>query len=224
MKISVIHPSRNRPIRAYATACKFKYYADSPFEYILSMDNDDPDLSQYLELFDNFGSTAIGCTYDNKSAIEAINNAASKATGDILIVISDDFDCVKGWDTLLLKELEGKSDFLLKTQDGIQPVCITLPIMDRVYYNRFGYIYHPDYRHMAADVELTAVGRMLGRVINSNLLFEHLHYTVGKSPKDAINEKNDLTYQYGDMVLAEHLKTNFGINDPLINYNQIQWH
>lgn len=227
MKISVIHPSRNRPQQAVLTAIKWMGMADNPdnIEYIMMCDFSDSEIAEYSKQFNGRykKSPSIYCE-DNHSAIEAINNAARLATGDLLVVISDDFDTFFGWDTLLLKELKGKSDFLLKTQDGIQKTLVTLPIMDRSYYNRFGYIYHPDYQHMGCDVELTAVAMMTGRLIPSQLQFPHNHYSTGKTVKDTINEKNDLTYAHGDMILTEHLKNNFGIKNPLIQYNQIQWH
>lgn len=214
MRISIIHPSRQRIMQALATREKWLLRADTQVEYIFSFDVDDDTIPDYVD----------GLREPNKTAIEAINRAAMDATGDFIIVVSDDTDCPEHWDTLLLKELYGKSDFLVKTQDGIQKTLITMPVMDRTYYNRFGYIYHPDYRHMYADQELTAVGLMLGRVINSDLFFEHLHYSTGKSEKDTINEKNDLSYAHGDWVLKEHLKTNFGIENPVCNYESIIWH
>lgn len=234
MKISIIHPSRNRPKEAFETACKWRDNADLGFEYILSLDNDDNALSDYLKLFDNFGNTAKGCTYDNKSAIEAINKAAKIATGDLLIVISDDFDCFPHWDTLLISaihwdaeklfmQIDRKTDFIVKTQDGLQKTLITLPIMDRIYYERFGYIYHPDYVHMFSDQEMTAVGHMLGKIITVDLEFNHLHYTTGKSAYDEINRKNDATWSQGEALFNERLKTNFGIENPVIPYSSIEW-
>src|ERR1051325_1576707 len=147
MKITVIHPSRGRPKEAFITACKWRDRADSEFEYILSIDNDDKSLQSYISIFYDYGPTGLGHTNHNKTAIEAINHAAKIATGDLLVVISDDFDCPEHWDTLLLTELAGKSDFCVKTDDGLQPTLITLPIMDRIYYERYGYVYHPSYLH-----------------------------------------------------------------------------
>jgi len=223
MNISVIHPSRHRPKEAVATACKWRDNAGFVFEYILSLDNDDKALPDYLKLFDNFGYTEKGCTYDNKSAIEAINKAAKVAIGDILVVISDDTDCPMGWDTLLLKELEGKTDFCAKVDDGIQPTLVTMPIMDRVYYERYGYIYHPDYKHMFCDQELTAVALMTGKYIKLPLTFNHLHYTTGKTPKDALNLRNDATWQQGERLFNKRLETNFGIDNPVMPYSNIIW-
>ncbi|MCO5947147.1 hypothetical protein [Mucilaginibacter flavidus] len=209
MKISLIHPSRNRAQQACETALLWIDSADNEVEYILSLDDDDESRISYLELFPQqvmFSSNA------NRSAIDAINNAAKIATSDLLIVISDDFYPFDHWDSLLLAEVGGKADFLMKTQDGIQPELITLPIMDRAYYNRFGYIYHPDYLHMFCDNELTAVGHILGRVITSTLLFEHKHYSVGKADRDALYIRNDNTWDQGLNLFSERQKINFGLN------------
>lgn len=220
MTISVIHPSRGRPEQAYATYQKWAAEADGEFEYILSIDEDDEKGGEYWNLFiiENI------CISANGTAIKAINYAASIATGDLLVIISDDFSCQPHWDTLLLAELSGKSDFVLKTVDGIQSVLVTLPIMDRVWYERYGYVYNPEYLHLGCDVELTACAIMQGKLLYSSLLFEHLHYSTGKSPKDAINEKNDLTYAHGDEVLARHKGEGFGIENPVCRYEDINWH
>lgn len=224
MKISVIHASRNRPEQAYNTACKWRDNADNGFEYILSLDSDDKSLNDYFKLFDNFGINAKGCTYENKSAIEAINKAAKLATGDMLIVISDDTDCFNVWDTSLTVMCYSRKDYVAKTNDGLQPTLITMPIMDRTYYERYGYIYHPNYVHMFCDQELTAVAIMTGKYIKLPLTFEHLHYSTGKTPKDALNIKNDHTWSQGEALFNERLKTNFGIEGPVVSYSDILWH
>jgi len=214
MKISIIHPTRHRRKMAIATRMNWLMKADGDVEYLLSIDSDDQTMPPFVK----------GIRGPNKTAIEAINRAAKEATGDLLVVVSDDFGCDMHWDTLLKMEIEGREDFLVKTRDGIQPVLVTLPIMDRAYYNRFGYVYHPDYYHMGCDVELTAVAIMTGKLIYSDLLFPHLHYSTGLTPKDEINEKNDKTYAQGDEVLARHRENNFGIKHPVCTYESIIWH
>lgn len=210
--ISVIHPSRGRPQQAFETARKWRDRADNNFQYLLSIDNSDIYKPEYIKSFESYGETGLMICSDNKSVIEAINLAAYEySRGDLLIVISDDFDCPNHWDTLLLKAVRGYEDFLLKTQDGNQPTLITLPIMDRAYYNRFGYIYNPEYKHMYADTEMTEVGHILGRVIASDLLFEHKHYSIGKSQFDHIYEKNNQTYQQGEEVYNRRKAMNFGL-------------
>jgi len=194
--------------------------ADIEPEYVLSLDTNDDSVVEYKRLFPV--STKY-FAYPNRSAIDAINNGAGIATGDLFIVVSDDFDCPEHWDTLLLNELNGKSDFLVKTQDLLQPTLITLPIMDRTYYNRFGYVYHPDYLHMYCDQEMTAAGHLLGRVITSSLVFEHKHYSTGKNEMDAISTKNDSTWGQGERVFNERLSFNFGIANPVMQYRDIKW-
>lgn len=154
---------------------------------------------------------------------DAINYGALHSNGNIIIVVSDDFSCPEHWDTLLLEALKGKSDYCVKTQDGLQPTLMTLPIMDRVYYERFGYIYYPEYRHMFCDQEMTAVAHMLGKAISLPILFPHNHYTTGKFKRDAITARNNATWQQGKKLFNERLKFNFGIDNPVIQYSQIKW-
>lgn len=220
-KISIIHPSRGRPHQAFLTRLNWLEKADSVFEYILSLDEDDECIEQYKYRLPKYVTLLVG---RNKSAIEAINNAALVCTGDLILTISDDFNTPWHWDTFLKSELNGLSDILVKTRDGIQKTLITLPIMDRIYYKRFGYIYNPSYKHLFADTEMTVVGHYLGRIINSNLIFQHLHYSTGLSPYDDINKKNDLTNEQGEKLYNERMKINFGINNPLITYDDIVWH
>jgi hypothetical protein len=86
--------------------------------------------------------------------------------------------------------------------------------MDRTYYNRFGYIYYPEYRHMFCDTEMSHVGALLGRTITSNIVFPHRHYTTGAMKRDAVNVRNDSTWTQGEQLYIERVKTNFGIENP----------
>lgn len=224
MKISVIHPSRERAKLAFKTAENWFKKADNRFEYILSLDQSDQTKELYYQLYLNQFPDALCCLNQNISAIEAVNKAAKISIGDILIIISDDFDCPEHWDTLLLKALDGKSDFVLKTDDLYQPTLVSLPIMDRIFYERYGYIYYPGYKHMFCDQEMTAAALMTGKYLKSSLVFPHNHYTTGKTPKDEINVKNDLTWRQGETLFNERLKTNFGITEPVMKYEDIIWH
>lgn len=207
--ISILHPSRGRPQKSVETIQNWIARAgDVPIEVIVSVDEDDPALQNYYDCH-----VAMLTVNNNRSAVDAINAAASKAKGNILIVVSDDTDCPENWANDLLKCLGGKSDFIAKTTDGIQGWIITMPIMDRAYYNRFGYVYFPDYRHMFCDTELTCVADLTDRKIDIPLTFEHLHYSVGKSEKDAISEKADATWSQGEKLFLERYKRNFDLKE-----------
>lgn len=207
---TIIHPSRSRAIKSYNSVCNWmRHYSGriENLELIVSLDEDDPQLTMYLERY--LSSDVI--VNKNKSCVEAINKAAQKATGQILIVASDDTDMTPSWNKDIMEVIEGKIDWILKTQDGIQPWLITMPVLDRAYYNRFGYIYHPDYLHMFCDTELTCVADITGRKITSNLLFPHKHYSVTKEQPDAINKKADATWAQGEKLFLERYKRNFDL-------------
>lgn len=214
MNISIIHPSRSRSEIANKVRQEWLNKADSEIEYIFSLDIDDMQATKYegRSIFNK-----------NRSAIDAINRGAEIAIGDLLVVVSDDFSCPEHWDSLLIESLKGKSDYCVKTQDGLQPTLMTLPIMDRVYYDRFGYIYHPDYYHLFCDQEMTVVAHYLGKVINLPILFEHNHHSTGKFKKDAISIKNDRSWQQGERVFNRRKLTNFGIKEPVCTYESIKW-
>lgn len=223
MKISIIHPSRGRTEQAYNA---FRTWTEKAtdlgnIEYYMSVDIDEG--HKYAARFSNFMHAINICANNNRSAIDAINNAAELCTGDLIVVISDDFDCFDGWDMELRKSVLGKSNFCAKTNDGLQKTLITLPIMDRFYYKSFGYVYHPDYAHMFCDQEMTAVAIMTGRYLQLPLTFPHNHYTTGKFNRDAISIRNDNTWAQGDALFNERMESNFGIESPVCKYDEIVW-
>lgn len=219
-KISIIHPSRSRPELAEDTCRKWLSNAANPenIEYIFSIDADDPKTDDYLLMFKVWFAQEVTVWIGlNGSAVNAINNAVKEATGDILIVVSDDFSCPKKWDTELLKHIGDRTDFVAKTQDGLQNWLITLPIMDREYYNRLGYIYNPDYNHLFCDTEMTVVGDLLGKTINIPILFPHRHHTQpGGIPKDEVSKKNDATWAQGQAVFLNRARKVFGLPAELV--------
>lgn len=237
MTINIIHPTRNRKEQAFKTASKWLFNADRPdlIDYTFSIDIDDSEkwysvVKMMPKPFSNYSKDLYVIKNNNKSAIQAINFAAgyihlrsNEGENYLLLVVSDDTDSPEHWDTLLLNELNGKSDFCAKVDDGLQPTLVTMPIMDRIYYERYGYIYNPEYRHMFCDQELTAVAIMIGKYIKLPLTFNHLHYTTGKTPKDALNARNDATWYQGETLFNERMKTNFGIDNPVVPYSSIIW-
>lgn len=186
--------------------------ADNPeqIEYILCLSLKDPLIGEYL--YGTFkDTTVIIHPVQNNGLVIQANEAAAMSNANLLIAISDDFDCPEHWDTLLLTALEGKTDYIVKTQDGLQPFIITLPIMDRAYYNRFGYIYHPDYNHMYGDEELAEVGKMLNRTIVLPDYFRHNHYSTGINPKDEVNAKNDSFMMIDKETFLRRKAVNFDV-------------
>jgi hypothetical protein len=215
MSFTLIHPSRGRALKSKQTYDAWSSAAKYPdgAKWLCSLDWDD-DIGAYMDAYTEHGIPRMSPIISkNKSAVDAINNAAShwRADGDIFIVVSDDTEPCVHWDEKILNEVEGKTDWILKTQDGIQKWIITMPIMDRAYYNRFGYIYYPEYRHLFCDTELTCVADITGRKITSNLLFPHNHYSIGKSVKDEVSIRADNTQSQGEKLFIERYKRNFDL-------------
>jgi glycosyltransferase involved in cell wall biosynthesis len=223
MKISLIHPSRGRAEKAFETYINWlqKAYNISNIEHIISIDFDDNEVNKYIVNYANSPKTNVVIS-NNNNLVEAANNGVKKCTGDLIILISDDFDCLENWDLLLLDAIKDKQDFVLKTFDGIQKWIVTLPIMDRVYYEKQGYIYHPEYQHMFCDTDMTHKASLEGKlIIRNDLVFTHNHYSIGKSEKDCINTKADLTFQQGEKVYLERVKNNFGLKKEKIKHFEL---
>lgn len=212
MKISVIHPSFKRPELAAQVARKwFERAKDKTnFEYILSLTTEDPVLLKYHEEFIDIPVRVH--VSDIACLIPQVNKAAAIAEGDIFVVIADDTDCPENWDQILIDGLAGKSDFTCKTKDGIQPFINTMQICDRVYYNRFGYIFYHEYQHMFCDTEFTCISHMLGKTIYLDVLFQHLHFSRGHMERDETNDKNESTWGQGQYLFDQRKANNFGLN------------
>ncbi len=214
--ISILHPSRSRPKQAFETAKKWLSNVGADCEYILSLDDDDP--SPYSNYF-NFNYTRV-LRNPNRSAVDAVNNAAKEARGNIIVVISDDFDCPKDWGKTILKATQGKTDWLLKVYDGAQKWIVTLPIMDRVFYESQGFIYDPKFSHLFCDTQLTHIADLQRKIIwRNDIEFEHQHYTTKKTEKDELNKRNDLTWDSGKKIYLNNCLKNFGLGEGINIYN-----
>lgn len=203
--ISIIHPSRGRPEKSYNNINYwYKHYSGRPedLEIIVSIDNSDPLYHEYKK----YHSEHV-ISNDNTSAVDAINNAAKIASGDIFIIVSDDTRSFPGWSREIYEAIKGRGiDWMLKTQDAIQDYIITMPIMDRAYYNRTGYIYHPEFQHLFCDTYLTCVADITGRKITSNLMFKHDHYSVNGTEPDDLHKRNDATWKQGQETFIRLMK------------------
>jgi hypothetical protein len=153
-------------------------------DYVLSVDDDDPDLGGYRDLAARLAVRLV--VGSNRSLVDAVNRAAACANGDLLIVVSDDFGCPKHWDESLAGIVGPRHDVAIQVHDGNNTERMTLPIVGRALYERLGYLYYPRYLSMFADDDLTEVARSLGALVDApHLLFPHRHYLFGQAEFDA---------------------------------------
>lgn len=207
--ISIIHPSRSRPQQAFDAYKRWTSQIGSDFEYVLSLDLDDKTKFDYFELF--MGTGILITVNTNRSAVDAINHGATLTNGELLIQISEDFYCPMNWGRIILQAVEGKEDFLLKTDDGTQGWIVTLPIMDRRFYEANGYFYFPDYAHMFCDTDLTHKADIQKKlIIRNDIKFQHNHYTTKKTAKDDLNDRADKTWNQGQQLYMKRVKEAFG--------------
>lgn len=194
MMISLIHPSRSRPKKAYETA---RQWVDKSglllghLDYILSLDESDPKLKEYWIEWD---CEIVGA---NNSVVEATNRAAKEAKGDILIYLSDDFQCPDNWGQLVINEFQKyQGPTLIKVDDCLQPFftkVLTIPMMNRALYERLNYFWHPEYKSMFVDEDLYWTATKLHALREArHLKFPHIH---PGNPDPAMRCDNDETYK-----------------------------
>ncbi len=183
--------------------------AAAQVEYLLSLDNDD-----HSDYNAEFWSVTKPIKSDNSSVVEATNRAAKLATGDILLYLSDDFDCPDNW-------VQGIEDatkdagpiWLLKVDDCLQkfevPV-LTIPIMSRGLYEKLGYFWHPGYKSMFCDEHLYWVCKKLNCMIMApHLKFPHQHHSIGKADNDETYRRSEANWNQGKALFALHKSQGF---------------
>jgi len=186
------------------------------YHILISVDKDDQSMYP-LPVLDGNYTFVVG---NSKNKIDAINRDINEFDYDfdILINMSDDMIFTKkGFDDIIRAEFYNDFNQYIHFNDGNQKsnVC-TMHIVGREYYNRFKYIYHPDYISLWSDVENDIVAKQLGcyKYMGDNLqLFRHLHPAWGLAPQDALSIKTEdrALWIADEITFNKRKKINFGI-------------
>jgi hypothetical protein len=86
-----------------------------------------------------------------KNCVSGWNTAASRAAGDIIICVADDFDVPVHWDKGIIETIPWgwwKNEIVMWVKDGYNPDLLTLAILTRRRYERFGYVFYPGYQSL----------------------------------------------------------------------------
>lgn len=223
MKFSIIHPSRSRCFKAAGTAEKWlsNYNGYNDAEYIVSLDESETHANKicYKGMFEklqkHFPSIPIKLVYDNNTnVVQAMNRGAREAEGEILVCVSDDFDCPLNWNDAILKLVDVNKKVALRINQGIEKfkTNIALPILTKLLYDELGYIYYPEYSGMFCDDDLTLVCESLGVLVDApELLFQHNHYINGRAPIDDTYRRhnNKESWELGKRILEKRKLNNF---------------
>lgn len=166
MKILLKCPTRSRPKKVLRTLQTYFDYANHPEQIgiALSCDTTDDTMQHIPELRRLLARFAWSNVYysDNHTKIEACNANMHEIQWDwdIVVLVSDDMiPQIRGYDDVIRNHMLSRfPDYngILWFNDGAQGEKLnTLCIYGRTFYQQQGYIYHPDYKSLFCDTELT---------------------------------------------------------------------
>ena len=152
MKLFIKYPTRSRPQKSIETLKKYIQLAKNinNIQILVSLDDDDTTVTD--DMYTSLHSNVTVIRGPSKGKINAINrDITNPTTFDILLLASDDMiPVVYGYDEIIRDSMEQffpDTDGVLFFNDGYTGYRLnTLVICGSKYYQRFGYIYYPEYQ------------------------------------------------------------------------------
>lgn len=169
----------------YTVFCCLDLDDGTMFAHKLLLPHIQDQIDQYEEKFKhvvfNYGYS--------KSKIDAINREVPhNIKWDVLVNFSDDMRfVVHGYDELIRQgvSINGPDVFLHYPDSFAKNMLSTMSIMDRQYFERDKYIYHPSYKSLWCDNEAQDVAQTRGRYVYMGIqIFDHYHPAYGTVPWD----------------------------------------
>jgi len=199
IRVSLLHPSRGRPVLAFKAFDEWISMADNPkeIEYIMVLDDDDPTIPIYMEELAKVDQSKVGKLVfhigETRFLIAAFHKASLLMgdTSELIIGVSDDMGSAQGWDTLLFGILKSYDNFkdpkFIGVNDGLQHFGAMLYlIINRAWYTRVSHVIYPEYTGCYADDDMRETAKRLNSVIEApQILFQHRHYSLGMTPHDS---------------------------------------
>lgn len=201
MRILLKFPTKSRLEKSLSVISRYVEYATTPekLQIVVSLDEDDAEsiagIARYEALLPGQVNVFTG---PPEGKIAAVNrDVPSPDTFDILLLGSDDMiPMVKGYDDVIREKMARHypdTDGVLFFNDGVQGSNLnTLSIMGSKFYQRFGYIYYPEYKSFFCDTEFTAVATALGKqTYFHEIIIKHFNPHANKKvPFDDLYMKN----------------------------------
>ena len=213
LKILVKFPTRERPDQFLKVLNLLNEKAtEKDIDYLISWDIDDHTMNgtviaKAVDIVDVFS-----CPGESNNKVHACNRDMEIVKDwDIVVLISDDMiPQIDGWDEVIrqaMKKYHPDTDGCLWFNDGYQNRICTLCIIGRKYYDRFGYIYHPDYSSLFCDNEFTEVAQGLDKMTYfTTVLFKHEHFINNpRTKRDALYDRNEAYFNI-DKAIYEQRK------------------
>jgi hypothetical protein len=110
-----------------------------------------------------------------------------------------------------MKEHYPDTDGVLWFNDGHQGNNLnTLCILGKKYYERFNYIYHPEYKSVWSDNEFMLVGNILKKqTYFDEVIIEHEHPDWGYGNRDVIHRINSQNESHDRNLFTTRKNNNF---------------
>jgi hypothetical protein len=219
MKILIKFPTRNRKDKFFEVLQKYYDFATdlSKIEFLITLDFDDDSMNNQ-EVIDKLKS------YENlrfvfgksNNKIHAVNRDIELGDWDIILLASDDMIPIeKGYDEQIRFNMTinyPNTDGILWFNDGNRKDLNTLCILGKKYYERFGYIYHPDYKSLWADNEFMTIGNLLKKqIFIDKVIIHHQHPDWGYGGRDIIHSLNSTHDKYDRDIFVRRQKNNFDL-------------
>jgi hypothetical protein len=222
MKLLIKFPTRGRRDKFFSTLDQYHEYCldiDNTV-FLISIDSDDTEMNveDVINRIKAYKNTKV-VIGNSLSKVDAVNRDLDgfKDVWDILLLASDDMiPQVNGYDKTIKDNMlfnYPDTDGVLWFNDGFQGNRLnTLCILGKKYYERFNYIYHPDYKSCWCDNEFMVVGNLLKKQSYiDQVIIKHEHPDWGYGKNDFVHQKNVSDFNYDLNVYNTRKNINFGL-------------
>lgn len=220
MKILVKFPTKGRKNKFFNVLKQYQNLCEdiNNTNFFITLDEDDLEMNNTdsIDILSTFKNTKF-VFGTSKSKIDAVNrDMEMSGEWDILLLASDDMiPKIKGYDKIIReKMLENfpDTDGVLWFADGNRKDLNTLCILGKKYYERFNYIYNPEYLSTWCDNEFTDVANILGKqIFIDEVIIKHEHPDWGYGGKDIIHQLNYNNESYDKSIYLRNKSNNFGL-------------
>jgi hypothetical protein len=221
MRILVKFPTRNRKNKFFNCLRKYQSFASDieNLTFLISIDEDDTEMnnSDVFDILSSFKNIKI-VVGKSESKIHAVNRDIELCDGwDIILLASDDMiPQIKGYDKIIIEKMEEfypNTDGVLWFNDGFQKDKLnTLCILGKKYYERFNYIYYPEYKSTWCDNEFMSVANILGKqTYFDEVIIKHEHPDWGYGINDDIHNANHKNLNFDRNLYNKRKLINFNL-------------
>ena len=219
MKILIKFPTRGRKTKFFNVLKKYQNLANNlnNISFLISIDDDDIEMNNIdcLEILSTFKNCQVVVGHSS-SKVHAVNRDIDKVNNwDILLLASDDMiPKIKGYDEIIInkmKDIYPNTDGVLWFNDGFKKSELnTICILGKRYYEKFNYIYYPEYKSTWCDNEFMTVANLLGKqTYFDDVIIKHEHPDWGYGKQDEIHKKNYQDLNYDTNLYNNRKKINF---------------